>query len=77
MAGACPYLVVVRLSRDELAALAPHAWQLTGHVRDDDHAGDAIRARLGLPSEKRMERAARDREMARLGTTVPTSAATL
>lgn len=67
MAGACPYLVLVRLSRDELAALAPGAWQLTGHVRDDtDVAADAIRRRLGLPSERTMERAARDREMATL-----------
>jgi hypothetical protein len=68
MAGARPYLVLVRFSRDELATLAPDAWQLTGRLRDDDidAAAEAVRARLGLPSEKRMERAARDREMAAL-----------
>jgi hypothetical protein len=59
MAGARPYLVLVRFSRDELATLAPDAWQLTGRLRDDaiDVAADAVRARLGLPSERKAQTA--------------------
>jgi hypothetical protein len=49
---ACPYIVIVPLSRQEFEELAPRAGQTVG---------DVIREQLGLPPEAALQRERYDR----------------
>ena len=51
--GACPHVVILRLSRDELLDLTldMYAW---------DPPGDVVRRRLGVPSQTALEEQPRE-----------------